>query len=338
MEDPVISEMSQSRAVAEKEVLVSMRENQELAGSMFKMTRRHRLQRCLRTCVMVSLPLCVGVGSMAGPSTANARMFEPPEEESAAQEARTLFSRGSSSYALSKYAESVTLFEESFLAAEKIEEVALRERVLQALRFNLARAHVKAYEIDHDVTRLRTALDLFDKYVDNGPELESELETEQLSTQVREELARLSGAKEEVKEEETESSEDVEAESFTGEEGQDEEGKAKSLRVGGYVALGLGVASLGLMGGGMAMASSAKTDYGNAGTQSAYDAALSQGKTGNVLAVSGAVAAGVLVSSGVALLVVGKRREGREGASASRIEMVPGVGVAGAGMWLRGRF
>ena len=66
----------------------------------------------------------------------------------------------------------------------------MRLKVLHALQFNLARAHVESYEIDKDAKHLRTANDLLDKYIGNDAGLSVDKEAEALKVRVEELLAK----------------------------------------------------------------------------------------------------------------------------------------------------
>ena len=87
----------------------------------------------------------------------------------------------------------------------------------------------------------------------------------------------------------------------------------------------------------MAMGAKAKGDYADAGTQADYDSALSRGNTGNALALTGAVAAGVFLTAGAVLLVVEKKKGSRP-SGAARLRLGPQLGRDGGGVWFKGAF
>ncbi|MGB1701382.1 MAG: hypothetical protein ACPHRO_15605, partial [Nannocystaceae bacterium] len=199
----------------------------------------------------------------------------------------------------------------------------LRARVLHALQFNLARAHVKSYGIDKELSHLRTALDLLDKYLvdeDLGTDDEARVLADEVRQELttREEEARAlaaSGANagsDAAAEGSTEATPAVES---AGDDGgptdRDASGEGKALTLGGYTSLGLGVASLGLMVGGMVMASKANGAYVDAGTLNDVDAERARGQLGNTLAVVGGVGAGVFLAAGVGMVIMGRKQKAR---------------------------
>lgn len=274
--------------------------------------------------------------------------------EPAAERARTLFDQGSAAYELSKYAEAVQKFEQSFLAARDIDDDALRERVLHALQFNLGRAHIKAYAIDRDVQRLRTALDLFTKYVSKGAELGIELEAETLMAEAQAELDRRAPptpvtppapapepepapAAEPAPADDGDAGAEDTAEVAPMDPNTPDAGvssSGKKLAGVGYASLGLAAAGFGTMAAGMVMGLSASSDDENAATASALRDAERRGALSNTLTVAGGVAGGVFALIGVSLIVVGKKKQ-KNGAGVS---VLPGMHRNGASLSLHGRF
>ncbi|RMG98397.1 MAG: hypothetical protein D6705_05980 [Deltaproteobacteria bacterium] len=96
----------------------------------------------------------------------------------------------------------------------------------------------------------------------------------------------------------------------------------------GAAGLGVGVAGLAI---GAVQQDKADdpTIYGDA-----YDAVERKGKVGNALAYAGLIAGGLLAATGIALLVVGKKRAGKSDDRKARLRVLP----AGAGIALSGRF
>lgn len=264
----------------------------------------------------------VSFPGIAGAHETNAwSSMAPGEQPTAAERARELFAEGRASYEISRYAEAVEMFEKSLAMSIDIEDPQARERALQGLRFNLARAHFKAYEIDGDATRLRTALDLFDKYLKYGAELENELEAEELSSQVREALRRL----------EEEGGADSGRRGRASGEDRDGEAQRSPLWIGGISSVVTGVVGFGVMGAGMGIGASAKNDLGKALTGADVVAARDKGRTGNALSVTGAVLGGLLVTTGAVLFVMDKKRS-------KKVALVPNGTPEYAGLQLTGRF
>ena len=160
-------------------------------------------------------------------------------------QAETLFNSGVSRYEVSDYPGAIDRFSEAYEVSKGIADAQQQAEVLHALQFNLARAHVKSYGIDQDIRHLRIAIDLLNKYIANDAGLETDDEAESLMAVAQSELethesshrgAHVSSGTVDEQHERSMSSE-----------------TAKGLRVGGYVSLGLAGATLGLLGGGMAM-------------------------------------------------------------------------------------
>ena len=207
-----------------------------------------------------ALAACVGgVGTL--PSAAHAETSALwRAEPSAAEQAQVLFKSGVSRYQMSDYNAAIEKFSQAFEFSVEIEDRALRVRVLHALQFNLARAHMKSYGIDKDLSHLRTALDLLGKYLADE-DLGTDQEASALATEAREELdareeeARALAASGQASDDDEQQG--SEAQLAPGEDADnpgpsgDDRGAATSagrgLLLGGYASLGLGVASLGLM-------------------------------------------------------------------------------------------
>jgi tetratricopeptide (TPR) repeat protein len=284
----------------------------------------------------------------ATPSFAAVTQVQAPGATDAKTQAQALFTEGVTLYKMSDYQAALEQFKKAFKLSMKIEDDEMRARVLHALQFNLARAHVKTYEIDRDMQHLRVAVDLLNKYSSSSDEFGADEGAEQLLAYAQAELTRATPAPSPVVRSENDTSQsgaevDSDESVKSGEQkpldnaNRRSNPSGKALRIGGYVALGLGAASLGLVGGGMAMGAKAKRDYADAGTASDYDSAISRGNTGNALALTGAVAAGVLLSAGVVLLVVEKKK-GSRATQAARLRFAPQMGSDGGGVWLGGVF
>ena len=289
----------------------------------------------------------------ATPSFAAVTQGQAPGSTDAKAQAQALYKEGVTLYKMSEYQAALEQFKQAFKFSMKIEDEEVRARVLHALEFNLARAHVKTYGIDRDIQHLRVAVDLLEKHAASSAEYGVDAEAEDLLTYAQAELARPAGQSRPVdgddegtskpaEEADPKEDRDAVAEDAAPEPLDDRNrpstASGKALRISGYVALGLGAASLGLMGGGMAMAAKAKGDYEDAGTQATYDCALSRGTTGNALALTGAVAAGVFLSAGAVLLVVEKKKKPSRASRAARLRLGPQMGRDGGGVWLKGAF
>ena len=312
---------------------------------------------------VATLGMCLVCGGFSVPALAagggeDVSWVAEPDDPTPAQQAQTLFERGVSRYEVSDYPGAIENFTHAYDQSRKIEDAALRGRVLHALQFNLARAHVKAYGIDEDRQHLRIAIDLFGKYLAEGAELGIELEAEVLMERAKRELdaQKLADANQRerdrkedsgesslpddgVTERDSDSRSDDEARQ-PGEQGADRgpshQGR-KSLRIGGYVSLGLAAVGAGMLAGGMVMGVKADDDYEQASTGVDATNAQDRGRLANSLTVAGAASFGVFGTVGVALLVVDKMRRTR-GATARTIRVAPQVTRSTAGLVLGGQF
>lgn len=272
------------------------------------------------------IPVLVGVVGPAGLVPSVTRAAAAPAAEEPAARAKSEFEAGVSRYQQSDYAAAIERFSASFDASTGIEDPQLRANVLHALQFNLARAHMKMYGIDRDLQHVRVALDLLDKYLQDAADLGIDPEAETLRAQAGEVLAQA------------ETSSAAEETVASGSDGADEggDGGAKGMVLGGYVSLGLAAASLGVMGGGLAIGAKADGDFDTATTESGVDEARSNGKVGNAMVYAGVASAVVFGGVGAALLVLGKKKQ--RGKETARIHWAPALGTTHAGVTLGGRF
>jgi tetratricopeptide (TPR) repeat protein len=93
--------------------------------------------------MLIALALCLAL------------MSEPPADPS--DEARALFEQGQAKYETHDYDGAIDSFTAAFAKAEQIDDDDVRDEVLARLGFNLARAHVSAFDIDQDIEHLGAA-------------------------------------------------------------------------------------------------------------------------------------------------------------------------------------
>ncbi len=298
---------------------------------------------------LTTLALVVAQTPAAAPAWAQP---ETVEAQSPAQQAQALFKEGAAQYKMSNYAVSLEKFSQAFVLSLEIQDADLRRKVLHALQFNLARAHVKTYKLDQELMHLRQAVDLLENYLEDGADLGIELEADSLIAVAKAELARREslasaaapqpansgseGAGEEAAVEEVAAPAPGPGEEAGRDRGPNKAGKP--LTVAGYTSLGMSVAGVGLMVGGIMMGKAAGDDHETAGTKTDVDDADRRGKLGNTLTIAGAAAAGVFAAAGVTLVVLGKRRSKQAGRSTARLWMSPAAGVRLTGIQLGGRF
>ncbi len=123
----------------------------------------------------------------ASPALASEPAASTTEVDPAVAEVKDLMFEAGASYDTSNYGKAVELFTEAYKKALGMEDAQLREQVLHSLFYNLARAHVKAYEIDGDVQHLNQAKDLLKKYLGQD-ELEDDMDAESLLSEVENKL------------------------------------------------------------------------------------------------------------------------------------------------------
>lgn len=90
-------------------------------------------------------------------------LFAAPEAEPTPEEqAAALYYEGTTLYAASDYDGAIAKFTQALLVSS---ETDMSAEIRGALLQNLALAHAKAYGIKRDITHLRTAIDLYDRFL-----------------------------------------------------------------------------------------------------------------------------------------------------------------------------
>ena len=247
-------------------------------------------------------------------------MSEEAPSDPAVEEAARLYEEGTLRYQTADYPGAVELFTEAFRQASSIDDEEQRERAMTLLLFNLAQAHVKAYEVDDDITHLRTARELLSRHIQNEQDAEDRADAERLLGQVDERLSELDAPKRA-----TEPA--VPPDSQAQQAGKDEPGRANGFTISGSVVTALALPALAVMTAGLVMGSRAEQEFIDGPTAEDRNAADAKGRTGNVLAIAGGVGSAALAGIGTALVVVGirKRRE------SARARLTPGPGFVGTG-------
>ena len=282
----------------------------------------------------------------APPAEATADSVESSEAFLAAKQA---YKEGLLSYGRADYQAALRHFSASFDAAEGIEDEARRYLIFHQLRYNLARAHFKSYRIDGARTHLTQALDLLETYLEDRSMFESETgakelaEAEALAADVRALLAEHDAGAEAAAAPVVAAPGEVEGDvPLPGDDREKTDRSPRkrapnSLLLGGYVSLGLAVAGLGVMGGGMAVAASADETFETTDSLTELNNARSRGELGNVMTYAGAGAAVLLGGVGATLVVLGLRQR-RDGSSSAHLRAAPTLGRTHAGLTLGGRF
>lgn len=265
-----------------------------------------------------ALTLALVVAPLAHPSLAFAQDPDP-----AATEAQSLYKQGVAAYGSSDYEKAVALFRGAFEQAQNIADEELKGVVITTLWFNLARAQVKAYDIDPDPKRLRQAKDLVGKYLALELSEDERRDAESVRADVD---ARLAEAKPDPAETPAAGGEtDQPASGATTDpanptdEPTPSAGKkpGKGLIIGGAVVGGVGLATgVALSATAAVMGRNAEDDYVLAESITERDDAALRGYDANTIGIVGLAAGGALLVTGVALVAVGVMKNKRAASAA----------------------
>jgi antitoxin component HigA of HigAB toxin-antitoxin module len=248
----------------------------------------------------------------------------------AAPSVEDLYTQGQEKFDAGDYGSAADLWAEAVRALpENPDNSATRQTIM-----NLALdAYVRAYRADENrehVDKAKTLLDEYEASVEAaGGALGSEISSEK--AKVEDILAELAAAA--VPEEEEPDPEPV----VNDDPVMVDEKPGQGLVIGGAVMLGVGAAGLGLMIGGLVGGGSAQKQYDAAVPGSPEKATIEKrGQTMNILAITGGVVGGLCVGAGVALLIIGLKRN--KDARLGNVMVLPDVGPDYAGFGLSGRF
>lgn len=216
-------------------------------------------------------------------------------------EARALFEDGQAKYDTHDYDGAIEAFTAAYARAEQIEDAALREEALARLGFNLARAHVSAYDIDHDGEHLVLARRLLADFRGHERGLGRDPDTDTDVQRLEAELAERERARDE-------------AQTATPELGERE----RKRRRAGFSFLGL-AGSFGVVAvAGAIMGVQAKSEFESVTTGDARRDAQTRGRTGDVLlGVSVGLAALSAVTGATLLGLSAKSKRGQVTARAT---------------------
>ena len=256
---------------------------------------------------------------------------------SAPQESpEAIFRRGQAKYETADYNGAIELWTEAYgLLPSTPENAAIKALLI----YNLAQAHVKAFELDDDAIHLKQAQQLLTSFRASLEGLyEDEAEREQEQLVVDGKLAELEARLAELEAESNSRPVPPPAVDRKMPIPPDpaQQRRQRALIISGGTLTGLGVVGgvIAITGGVMASQANDLSDVA-AFDLEAREAQFARGRTGNALLIAGSVAAGVLVPTGVALLAVGLRGRAR---ARRGLALLPRFGPEGAGLSLRGRF
>ena len=271
--------------------------------------------------LLLSLGLCLALPSIA---QASAIVVEGEEEE-----ARALYEQGLGRYETADYLGAIDLWTQAFTLLPNSAEFASAKA---DIIYNLARAHERQYDVDADPAQLRQALILLEQYIESLPSLyadpgEAKLQRER-ARPVRDEIQERLDAHEKA-----EATKDAGSPAPASDAGGDDN-PGKGLVLTGVALTAVGGVALGVSAAGMVLGNQANDISGLDpadidGRREQFD----RGRNMNLLAISAGIGAGVLIGTGVALLVVGKKK-GKE----SQAAVWPTLSPTGAGLTATARF
>ena len=219
-----------------------------------------------------------------------ALMSEPAD---AGAEARALFEDGQAKYETHDYDGAIEAFTAAYAKAEQIDDDELREEALARLGFNLARAHVSAYDIDHEDDHLTLARRLIadfrghERALGRDPDRDTDLQ--RLESELTERERERDNAN---------------ANANTNTLSPEAQKRKRKQRNAGISMLVLAVPFGGLAATGAILGSGAKHDFETVTTYAERHDAQSLGRTSDVLFGVGVGLAVVAAATGAALLGV----------------------------------
>lgn len=249
----------------------------------------------------------------------------------AAPSVEDLYTQGQEKFDAGDYGGAGDLWAEAVRALpENPDNSATRQTIM-----NLALdAYIRAYRNDENRSNIDKAKTLLDEYEAaleaSGAALGSEIASEK--AKIEDILAELAAAEKPDPEPEPE----PEPEPGGGDQVFVDEKPGQGLVIGGAVMLGVGAAGLGLMVGGLVGGGSAQKAFEDSMPGTEREDIRKRGQTMNILAITGGVVGGVFLGAGVALLIVGLKRN--KEARLQNVMLLPEVGPEYAGFGLSGRF
>jgi hypothetical protein len=281
------------------------------------------------------------------PLSVEARTLAPPEEITEASEppsdpvaqAQRLFDAGAVKYETADYIGAIELWTEAFGLVPSVPEYA---SVKARLIANIAAAQERAYSVDKQVSHLNQAKILLERYRGALPDIYvDEVEREKELAWVDERVSKIDAELKVVAEREAAAERQAAAERAANERASQPEPPppGRGLVIAGSVIAGLGVGGLGVMTTGMVLGSQ-NDDISDLATNDLVTRAdrFRMGRLGNTLAIAGGVGGAVLLGTGVALLVLGLKKNRGAGQGRADVTVVPAFDGARAGVAFVGRF
>lgn len=262
---------------------------------------------------------------------------EPPSDDPVEQ-AQKLFDEGATKFETADYIGAIELWTEAFgLVPNAPENAPVKAKLIA----NIAAAQERAYVVDKQVSHLNQAKILIERYRGVLDDIYlDELEREKELAWVSERLTKIDAELKVVAEREAakQAAEQAAAERAAAEQPAPRP-PGRGLVIGGSVLAGVGAAGLGVMVSGMVIGSS-NDDISDLPSTDLVTRAdrFRMGRLGNALAIAGGVGGGLLLGVGVALLVVGLKKNRAEGQDTAKLTVVPTFDATQVGVGLLGRF
>jgi len=287
---------------------------------------------------LAALATCVSL--IAAPYVPSVAWAGPPENSSNV-EAEAMFRKGQAKYETADYSGAIELWTEAYALVDSTPETA---SIKALLLYNLAQAHVKAYELDEDDIHLKQAQQLLTSFRANLSLLyEDPAQLEEETKKVDERLAEIEQMLADSKPPEEEPPPKDEppppvVEPEPEPQGDDKGRKprtGKSLMIEGGIFLGGGVAfgAIAIVGAVMGSGANDISDL-DPNDLTARENQFSTGRTGNILLIVGSVGAGLMIPIGAALIGVGGKKHKQENRTTA-LRLGPNFG---GGLTISGRF
>ncbi len=295
---------------------------------------------------LVALATCLGLlGAAPAPALAAPEAEVQPTGSDSRAEAEAIFRRGQAKYETADYNGAIELWTEAYALVDPVPENAA---IKALLIYNLAQAHIKAYEFDNDAIHLKQAQQLLGSYQDNLELLYDEPATRdeernKAEAKIAEVEAKIAAHEQAAAAAEAKARAEAPPPVVitTPSEPIDRDlNPGRPLVLAGGVVTGLGAVTglVGLLGGLLAAGANDISDVDRDDLQEREDR-FAVGRAGNAMVFVGTIGAGVLLPTGIALIVVGaKRNKQARQRSAAIPRLTPSLGPNGAGLTFSGRF
>lgn len=288
--------------------------------------------------------LALALASLITISTPGEALAAPATEAepapSTTEQAEAKFREGQTKYETADYDAAILLWTDAYGLVESSPENAA---IKALLIFNLAQAHVKAFELHEDTLHLKKARALLESYRSSlellyADEAARADESAKIDATLADISAKLDAA--EQPEPEPQPEQPPPPPQVDTPPANPSPGNPLLFAGVGITVLGVAMGGVGL-GLGAAWASGANDLSGlDPSDLDAREQQFARGRRGNTLMIAGGVIAGVLIPTGVALLALGAKRnaDARRSRQARVPQLVPSFGPRGGGLVLSGRF